>query len=92
MFVAFYRRATKWSDSAVREEAVLRQREYMSEGARRGLVLRAGGLGGDGEFLVTLVAPSMTVAQRFIARDPSVKSGVYLASVRRFESDYVSRA
>ncbi|MGE0742138.1 MAG: hypothetical protein AB7O98_12425 [Hyphomonadaceae bacterium] len=87
VFAVFYRPGPKWTEGVVRENAARRQREYLQDAVRRGLVVQAGDLG-DGELLVMLDAPSATAAHRFVTRDPSVAACVHQATVREFEVEY----
>lgn len=87
-FLAFYRPGPNWRQAGLREVAAEGQREYLKHAVERGLVVRAGALDDGGEFLIMLAVPSRTIAERFVARDPSVKVGVQTATVHRFDGDH----
>lgn len=86
-FIGTFSKGEKWSDDALRATARRQQVAFLEEAAKRGIVVIAGDVDEQGERLVIVNAPSLISARRFVARDPSVKAGVYVVCVREIEVD-----
>lgn len=90
MYAIVYRAGPSWKPGAPMEQQGLRDHFYYLEDLHaRGVILLAGPLGSDGG-LVLLRARDQSEADRLMAADPAVGSGLFVGEARPFVTRFAS--
>lgn len=89
LFAIVYRAGPAWKPGVPMKDQGLRDHFYYVKALHeRGDIVYAGAMGPDGGLMI-FHAGDQTAAEAIMANDPAVKTGVFLADVRRYTPRFV---